>query len=106
MKKTEIDNTESTVANQFLLGFVLAVIIPIFTIIIFNISLKRNMTLDEFLQNMMQLKVLSSLLSLAGLPNLALFFIFLNLKKFKTVKGILAATLFLAILVFIVKLFF
>lgn len=100
------EQEESKVANQFLLGFVLGVIVPFFAVIIFNISLKRSMTIDEFLQSMLQLKVLSGILSLAGLPNLALFFIFLNLKKYKTVKGILTATVFLAITVFVVKLAF
>ncbi len=99
----ELEKENNVIANQFLLGFVLALIVTFISLVIFNISLKRTITLSEFIHSMMQLKVFSAVLSIAVLPNLVLFFVFLNLKKYKTVRGILTATLLLAIAVFVIK---
>jgi len=94
---------ESKVANNIILGIILGVLIPIIAVIFFNYSVNKNLTITEFYYAMQDKGIMSSILSLTGIPNLMMFFLFLKLNKLKTVKGIMAATVLLAITVFIVK---
>ena len=94
---------ESKVANNVILGIVLGILIPVIAIIFFNYSVNKNLTLTEFYYAMQEKGIMSSILSLTGIPNLLMFFVFLKLNKIKTVKGLMAATVLLAITVFIVK---
>ena len=96
-------NEESKVANSIILGVFLGIIIPIIAVIFFNYDVNKNLTVTEFYYSMQDKGIMSSILSLAGIPNLMMFFIFLKLNKIKTVKGIMGATILLAITVFIVK---
>jgi len=94
---------ESKVANSVILGIILGILIPIIAIIFFNYSVNKNLTVTEFYFSMQEKGIMSSILSLTGIPNLMMFFVFLKLNKLKTVKGLMAATVLLAITVFIVK---
>ncbi len=94
---------ESKVANNIILGFILGVLIPIIAVIFFNYSVNKNLTITEFYYSMQEKGIMSSILSLTGIPNLMMFFLFLKLNKIKTVKGLMLATVLLAITVFIVK---
>lgn len=94
---------ESKVANSVTLGIVIGILIPVIAIIFFNYSVNKNLTITEFYYAMQEKGIMSSILSLTGIPNLLMFFVFLKLNKLKTVKGIMAATVLLAVTVFIVK---
>ena len=94
---------ESKVANSIILGLILGILIPIIAVIFFNYSVNKNLTVTEFYYSMQEKGIMSSILSLTGIPNLMMFFVFLKLNKLKTVKGLMFATVLLAITVFIVK---
>jgi hypothetical protein len=94
---------ESKVANNFILGMVIGILVPLIAVIFFNYSVNKELTLTEFYFSMQEKGIMSGILSLTGIPNLMLFFVFMKLNKLKTVKGIMAATLLLAIIVFVVK---
>lgn len=94
---------ESQVANSIILGFILGLIIPMIAIIFFNYSVNKNLTIPEFYYSMQEKGVMSSILSLTGIPNLLMFFVFIKYKKMKSVKGIMISTLILAVVVFVVK---
>ena len=94
---------ESKVANSIILGLILGILIPIITVIFFNYSVNKNLTVTEFYYSMQDKGIMSSILSLTGIPNLMMFFVFLKLNKLKTVKVLMAATVILAITVFVVK---
>lgn len=94
---------ESKVANNIVLGAIIGILIPVITVILFNFSVNKNLTFTQFFVSMQEKGVMSGILSLTGIPNLIMFFIFLKTNKMKTVKGIMLATVLLAITVFIIK---
>ena len=106
LRNTELDDKieeESKVANSLILGVILGILIPIIAVIFFNYSVNKSLTLIEFYKSMQEKNIMSSILSLTGIPNLMMFFLFLKLNKLKTVKGLMFATVILAITVYLVK---
>jgi hypothetical protein len=103
----ELDKTENkkTVGDSYILGAVLGIVIPFIALIFFNSTVTNNDSFISFFNNLVGKKILSAVLSVLSLSNLVIFFLFLKLNKMKTVKGIVAATLILGILVYISKLF-
>lgn len=104
-EKDEIES-ESKIANTYGLGIFLGIFVPIIAILFFNYSISRTTSPIVFFKNMVQLKIMANILSLTGIPNLIMFFLFFKLNKTKTVKGLMLATVLLAITVFVVKFVF
>ena len=101
----ELDREEQSkpVANSFILGVVIGFVVPLIALVLFNSSVTKNDSFISFINNLISKNILASVISIMVVPNLALFFLFLKLNKIKTVKGILASTVVLAIIVFIAK---
>jgi hypothetical protein len=49
--------------------------------------------------------LISPIISLAGIPNLVIFFIFLNKSKYRTARGLILSTFILVLLVVLTKIF-
>jgi len=92
-----------TVVNNFPLGLALGIIIPILTLIFINIEANRYLTFSEFLSRFQQSSSLSALLSLCAIPNLGLFFLFMWKNNYKTLKGVMTATVLMVIIVYVLK---
>ncbi|NVO10816.1 MAG: hypothetical protein HXX16_12690 [Bacteroidales bacterium] len=87
------------------IGFVLGMIVPIiafFGIYFFGFKYK---SLISFYEMILARGFFSQILSLAVIPNVAVFFIFIWLNKLSAAKGVLAATIVMALLVFGLKIF-
>jgi len=95
-----------SVVNNFPLGLVLDIIIPILTLIFINAEANRHLGMFEFLSELHQHAKLSSLFSLCAIPNLGLFFLFMWKNNYRTVKGVMMATVLMVILVYALKFMF
>ncbi len=95
-----------SVVNNFPLGLGLGIIIPVLTLIFINAEANRHLDLFEFLSRLHKSAKLSSLFSLCAIPNLGLFFLFIWKHNYKTVKGIMMATVLMVILVYALKFYF
>jgi len=92
-----------SVVNNFPLGLAFGIIVPLLTLIFINAESNKYLSMAEFLSRLQQNSSLSALFSLCAIPNLGLFFLFMWKNKYKTVKGVMMATVLMVILVYTLK---
>ena len=88
--------------NTLLTGLIPALVLPALTLVGFWI-LKSDRGFVDFLQQFQQMDMLSKVVSLAAIPNLLLFFIFIWTNRNFSARGVIFATLLLAFLMLILK---
>jgi len=103
LEELEKDDKKSETGNNYILGTVLGIIVPIIALVFFNNSVTKNETFPSLINNLVGKHILASVLSMMVLPNLLLFFLFLKMDKMKSVKGVIAATIIFGIIVYIAK---
>mgnify|MGYP001627207956 CR=1 FL=1 len=90
-------------ANKFSGGLVLGLCIPALALFVYFIVIHPEIGFFAFIAENQRVRLLSPLLSLAALLNLAAFYFFLQKKWFKTVQGVISATLIYALLILLLK---
>ena len=95
-----------SVINNMPLGLLLAVLLPIITLIIIGAETESHSSLEGYLEGIQQKGLLSSLVSLCAVPNLGLFFLFMWKNNYKSALGVMIATAVMVILVFALKFYF
>lgn len=95
-------NSKQSIDNLWL-GLAIGFIAPIITLAIYISEVYPNQFRDMLYDNMLVFFVVPKIISLAVLPNLAFFMLFIYTNRYKTSKGILAATIVFAVIVFILK---
>ncbi|PLX23424.1 MAG: hypothetical protein C0597_01070 [Marinilabiliales bacterium] len=85
------------------LGLMLGILAPVLTMAIIYILKFTDSNLSELVDLLVQKRVFTKIISLCVIPNLALFFLFLNKFLYKSARGILLATILFAIFVFVTK---
>jgi hypothetical protein len=88
--------------NTLLTGLIPALILPSLTLLGFWI-IKSDRGFVEFLQQFQQMDMLSKVVSLAAIPNLLLFFLFIWTNRNFSARGVIFATLLLAFVMLILK---
>jgi hypothetical protein len=88
--------------NSLVTGLVPALVLPFVTMLVIWI-IKSDSALAEFLVEFQRLHMLSKLISLAAIPNLLLFFVFIWTGRNLSARGVIFATLVLAFLMLILK---
>lgn len=88
--------------DTLLTGLVPALVFPILTMLVFWL-VKSDRGLLEFLTQFQQMKMLSKVVSLAAIPNLLLFFIFIWTNRNFSARGVIFATFLLAFIMIILK---
>jgi len=83
-------------------GLVPALVLPVLTILVFWI-VKSDRGIMDFLEQFQQMRMLSKVVSLAAIPNLLLFFLFIWTNRNFAARGVIFATLLLAFLMLILK---
>ena len=87
-------------------GAVIGVLTSIISLIVFYFIKYEYSSFGEYVRIILHNKsLLAPLLSLAGIPNLVIFFIFLNRNKYRSARGVILATFILVIAVGLIKLF-
>ncbi len=84
--------------NSIIAGIVVGLIAPIITMYIFY-SFQNNFygDFDKYIKTIIQIKVISKVLSLSILGNLAVFYIFIHSNRYFSARGVIYATLIYAI---------
>lgn len=87
------------------LGIILGFLSPIITLLVVYLQRYLNISVSNFLQEIISLRIYTQILALCIVPNLLLFFIFIWKDALKAARGVLIITFFYAFLVFILKFF-
>ncbi len=93
--KSKVDNLK--------LGLLLGILAPVLTMLIIYLIQFSSYDLNELVNMLVLKKVFTKIVSLCVIPNLALFFLFLNKNYYYSARGILMATVIFALFVFITK---
>ena len=88
--------------DTLLTGLIPGILLPLATLVIIWILQSEEGLLD-FLQKFQQRQILSKLVSLAALPNLILFFLFIWTDRTFSARGVIFATLVLAFVMLVLK---
>lgn len=90
--------------NQWF-GILLGLIVPVITFYVLYAFAYPNLKLITFADLFATKSLFSRVLSLAVIPNIAVFFLFIWRNKLSAARGVLAATMIYALVVFGIKLF-
>ncbi len=90
--------------NNQLLGVILGLILPVLSFYIIYLLLSGSLNLVDYFEKIKSTNVFTKLLSLAVLPNLLLFFIFIWLNYLKSARGIVGATFLSTFIIIALKL--
>jgi hypothetical protein len=84
--------------NYIAIGIIAGIIFPVITfILVYHYNIRTDVTFDYFLTVMIQGKMVSKLLAICVVPNLAPFFIAIWLNLLKTARGVLFTTIVLGV---------
>lgn len=89
--------------NNLKLGLTLGILAPVLTMLIIYLIQFTDYGLQELVDMLVSKKIFTKIVSLCVIPNLALFFFFLNKNYFYSARGILMATVLFALFIFITK---
>jgi len=88
--------------DSMLFGLIPGLFLPPLTLVIFWL-VKSDLGLWAFLQRFQMLGMLSKVLSLASVPNLLLFFVFIWTQRNFSARGVIFATLVVAFVMLVLK---
>lgn len=88
--------------KSFLIGVFLGILTPLLDLLLIVAFIKEG-TLRNVINELVLTRSMSGLISIAAVPNLLLFFVFLKQNRDETAKGILAATLIIALITVLIK---
>lgn len=83
-------------------GLIPGLILPVITLLVIW-SIRYEGTLGEFLSSFQRIRILSKVLSLSTIPNLLLFFLFIWTDRTFSARGVIFATLVLALVMLVLK---
>ncbi|MFN8208772.1 MAG: hypothetical protein U0T82_15395 [Bacteroidales bacterium] len=85
------------------LGFFLGILTPMICFVIIYLLKSDQMTFDAYFRFLISVKALPKLMSLTVIPNLGIFFLFIYRDHYYGARGVLAATIVLAIIILVIK---
>ena len=89
--------------NKIIYGLLVGFLSPIVFFLIYYIFRFEQYSFSEYLRILIESKKLVSALSLTVLPNLGPFMLFINSNRYSAGRGVLAATIIIGIVIFILK---
>ena len=81
----------------------MGILVPAISLYIFYKIKYDHMALGEFLKSFMDMGILTHIISLSVIPNLVLFFLFMQKNFLKGGRGVLLATFLFAFLILIIR---
>ena len=91
--------------NKFWIGLALGAVLPVVIFLLVYLFIYSKTPFVEFLEYALVMQALPKILSLCALPNLAVFYLFLNKEYWRTTRGVIAATLLCTLAVVVFKFF-
>ena len=89
--------------DNFWLGTLAGLLSPSIGILLFYYSNFNNEDLRTFLELSVRQKLLSPLLSLCAVVNLAVFYLFIHFEKYYSARGVIFSTFFYGLIIVILK---
>jgi hypothetical protein len=90
--------------NNFILGIVAGLLLPFISLLVYWLwSFKYMNFIPQFFKILLMARVLSAVLSLCLIPNLGIFFLFINKEYYKTTRGIILSTFIYGFIIVILK---
>jgi len=89
--------------NKIIYGLLVGFISPIVFFLIYYIFRFEQFSFSEYIRILVESRKLVNVLSLTVLPNLGPFMLFINSNRYSSGRGVLAATIILGIVIFIMK---
>ncbi len=90
--------------NKIIHGLIVGFISPIIFFALYYLVRFSQYEFADYLNLLIESKKLVNVLSLTVLPNLAPFMLFINSNRYSAGRGVLAATILIGIVIFIMKL--
>ena len=90
--------------NSLSIGIALGLVIPVIFFFLYFLFRIQETSFSSYLRFLIDSGKVVHVMSLSVVPNLAPFFFFVNSSRFRSGRGVLGATISLAILIFIIKL--
>ena len=88
--------------NNLISGLIAGLILPVIAFIILWLIIFDG-TLAAYFHRFAEMNRLASLISLCAIPNLLLFFVFIWTNNYKSARGVIFATLILALAMVLIK---
>ncbi len=85
------------------LGLAGGLIVPVIVLFLVFFIKFEDYTIKQYFNFLFRMQVLTNVLSLCVIPNLALFFIFIWMNKMMSARGVLLATFIFAFIIFGIK---
>ena len=89
--------------NNIRIGLLLGILAPVITMLIIYLVQFSGYGFQELIDILVSKRAFTKIVSLCVIPNLALFFFFLNKNYFYSARGVLLSTVLFAAFVFITK---
>lgn len=89
--------------NKFWIGLVLGVVLPLVIFHLVYLIGYSKTPFGEFLEFAFVIRALPKIVSLCAIPNLAVFYLFLNKEYWRATQGVIAATLLCTLAVVVIK---
>ena len=89
--------------DKIIFGIIPGLIAPLIGVLIFYLIQNSTETFFEFLKSLTLSGVITHSVSLAVLPNLLIFFVFIWTHNYKAAKGVILATILYALLILILR---
>ena len=91
--------------NIFWIGLALGIVLPIVAFVLVYFFGYSKTPFSEFMEYAFKIRALPKILSLCVIPNLAVFYLFLNKEYWRSTRGVIAATLLYTLAVVVIKFF-
>ena len=89
--------------NKFWIGFSLGIFLPLVVFLLVYLIGYSKTPFGEFLEFAFVIKALPKILCLCVLPNLAIFYLFLNKEYWYATRGVITATLLCTLAILAIK---
>ncbi len=84
------------------IGLILGLVLPLVTMLIIW-AIRYEGGLKDFVSDFQQIHMLSKVISLSAIPNLLLFFLFIWTNRIFSARGVIFATLVVAMVMLVIK---
>ena len=89
--------------NKFWIGLALGIVLPLVAFLLIYFFGYSKTPFGEFLKYAFMIKALPKILSLCAIPNLAIFYLFLNKEYWYATRGVIFATMLCTLVVVLIK---
>jgi len=89
--------------NKLSIGLLFGLILPMLTMSLFYLIKYNKITIKEFFNQLIYADVVTQVISLCVIPNLLLFFLFLQTERYHAARGVIMATFVYTFIIIFIK---